>query len=269
MIASLKQREFRKFIPIWFISTTLIGTVVNYGPILIDKMSGNDTGAASSEPLLTTGFIFVGVAILTAGTCILFGGLSDKIRGFSKDIIPEDFPSHLFVDDEYKKELESIYLEISEEFGTIRKRLEKSADRLDKIINERRKKIETSEWFKEVKKAERRYNILVKKNENRVGRFDPNIYRQWTLKKAELERKIKGINAKEKQLDSLKKEKEIILNKILEKRKKLSDMRVSFLQKSIRPCKNSKISAIKSLYFGLSCIVRGLPFICIIIQPNL
>ncbi|MFX0093894.1 MAG: MFS transporter [Candidatus Hodarchaeota archaeon] len=79
MIAVLKQKEFRKFVPIWFISTTLIGTVINYGPILIDKMLGTNSNGTVQEPLLIVGVMFVAVAVLTGVTDLAFGRLPDKI----------------------------------------------------------------------------------------------------------------------------------------------------------------------------------------------
>ncbi|MFX0065762.1 MAG: MFS transporter [Candidatus Hermodarchaeota archaeon] len=80
MIAVLKQREFRKFVPIWFISTTLIGTVITYGPILLYKIAGNEGGGGSAQPpLLTVSFLFVAVGILTGATDLVFGKLPDRI----------------------------------------------------------------------------------------------------------------------------------------------------------------------------------------------
>ncbi|MFX1254044.1 MAG: MFS transporter [Promethearchaeota archaeon] len=80
MIAVLKQREFRKFVPIWLISTTLIGTVITYGPILLNKIAGNEgAGGNAQPPLLTVSFLFVAVGILTGVTDLVFGKLPDKI----------------------------------------------------------------------------------------------------------------------------------------------------------------------------------------------
>ncbi|MFX1532817.1 MAG: MFS transporter [Promethearchaeota archaeon] len=80
MIAVLKQREFRKFVPIWFISTTLIGTVITYGPILLNKIAGTEgAGGTAQAPLLTVSFLFVAVAILTGVADLVFGKLPDTI----------------------------------------------------------------------------------------------------------------------------------------------------------------------------------------------
>jgi energy-coupling factor transporter ATP-binding protein EcfA2 len=158
-----------------------------------------------------------------------WAGAGERIRGIAQEITPDPMDSASFDQDnpEEKDFLEKVS-NVLNEIQQVRDDLEKSASKLDGILSKWSSEQERSPWAQAVKKAIEAYEQLrIKLAKEAAG--DPSAYGELVQRRQMLEARLKEFESRKKQLDSIQKEAQHSLTRLLEMRRCLTSRRKAFL----------------------------------------
>lgn len=160
-----------------------------------------------------------------------FDGLASAIREIADQAELSDFPSHIFGDDELTEEVREIHKNTAESLEGIKQQLLQIAGSVEKITEQRKKKLLASKWYADVQSAISKYNELVEEYESKQTHLDLNIYSQWVQKRSELQQRLSRINGLKQELLSVQKQVQAIFARFYELRTELFQRRQDFISR--------------------------------------
>jgi energy-coupling factor transporter ATP-binding protein EcfA2 len=160
-------------------------------------------------------------------------GSSQRVRDLAVDIVPAGLEPSLFDGNspEDRELLEKARLPL-DRLEAVRRRLEDLARELDQALDEWNRERDTSAWKQTVGTAIAQYESLKKTlADQRAG--DPSAYGELVQRRQALEGRLRDLEARRRQLDSVRLEGDTSLSRLRELRRELTTRRAKFLTQAL------------------------------------
>jgi ABC-type lipoprotein export system ATPase subunit len=163
-----------------------------------------------------------------------FGGLADRILLLAEEPAINDFPFHLFADDDPAKlEVSMIHGEAALALKDVQLRLRELVTEVGGISAERKRKLEESSWYRDVSSALEKYHALVQEYELKDSHFDPSLYGKWVQEKARLHQELMRLDALKRDSEQLQVDLRKEFDGLTALRRELYDKRTTFTKSVI------------------------------------
>ena len=161
-------------------------------------------------------------------------GTGDKLRGIGSDLVPDALDD---ADMDAASQTDASLLvsagTVRDRLEAIRQRLEKIADQADRILADWKTDPERTSWKREAEAAASAYGALRERLASE-GAGDPSAYGQLVQRRQVIEQQLDALKNRKRGVVSLKEQATASFGKLLEIRRKLTEVRRSFLDRILR-----------------------------------
>ncbi len=158
----------------------------------------------------------------------------ERVRAVADEIIPDSLEASVFTPEASEdKDLLAKVASFRMRVEQIGNNLKQLAEKLDEAASSWKSERDQSDWKRAVDSAINQYKDLLERLQNE-GAGDPSAYGELVQRRQMLEARLKEISSKRNQLESVRKESEECLGRLLEIRRDLTKRRTAFLQKVLQ-----------------------------------
>jgi energy-coupling factor transporter ATP-binding protein EcfA2 len=158
----------------------------------------------------------------------------ERVRAVADEIIPDSLEASVFIPEASEdKDLLAKVASFRVRVEQIGNNLKQLAEKLDEAASSWKSERDQSDWKRAVDSAINQYKDLLERLQNE-GAGDPSVYGELVQRRQMLEARLKEISSKKNQLESVRKESEECLGRLLEIRRDLTKRRSAFLQKVLQ-----------------------------------
>ena len=158
----------------------------------------------------------------------------ERVRAVADEIIPDSLEASVFIPEASEdKDLLAKVASFRVRVEQIGNNLKQLAEKLDEAASSWKSERDQSDWKRAVDSAINQYKDLLERLQNE-GAGDPSVYGELVQRRQMLEARLKEISSKKNQLESVRKESEECLGRLLEIRRDLTKRRTAFLQKVLQ-----------------------------------
>ncbi len=153
-----------------------------------------------------------------------------QIREVARDLAPEQLdPESFRAEDESDRTIIQLTEEVRNKMLQVRGKLEGLADEAGRLVDEWRNKREKSLWQQTITSALNAYEELRQQLADQ-GVDDPSTYGELVQRRQNIETRLQDFKAQRKEAESIRRQANECLDRLLELRRELTDLRVAFLE---------------------------------------